>query len=81
MRETVTRAGLSDILTAELQTIEDAAGSRITVQYELLEPDADGCNWSDSVSVRVGPKASPEYLRPIVSDIIKRARSRYNISG
>ena len=77
--ELVTQSELSAILTAELQKIEDCAGSVITVKYRLQEPDDEGCNWSDDVSIRVGPKASSSYVIPHVEGIVRRARARYNL--
>lgn len=77
-RELLTFAELSGWLTAELQKAEDAAGSSIAVQYVLQEPDQDGCNWSDSVNLRVGPSASKEALAPYVARLIHDARARFN---
>jgi hypothetical protein len=79
-RRLVSKKQLSEILTSELHKIEDAEGSRITVQYSLREPDPDGCNWSDSVIVGVGPKASSEYLTPHVQRIVAAARREYNVT-
>lgn len=81
MRELVTKAELSAILTKELQAMPDAAGSKLSVQYALQEPDADGCNWSETVIVSVGPKATAEYLTPLAAAIIRRARQRYNVGA
>ncbi len=78
-RQLLTIEELSKRLTAELQTVEDGKGSEITVRYRLREPDADGCNWSDTVSVRVGPNATSEYLAPYVSRIVRQARAKYNV--
>ncbi|MBK9520512.1 MAG: hypothetical protein IPO13_02630 [Rhodocyclaceae bacterium] len=80
-RELVTLSELSDRLTTELQKAEDAAGSKITVQYMLREPDATGCNWSDSVVLQVGPNASKESLAPYVAQLVQHARQRFNVNG
>ena len=79
MRKLVTMAELSELLTMELQSIEDAEGSIISVSYLYRESDSAGCNWSDSVTVNSGPKASADYLAPYVAEIVARARQRYNI--
>ena len=78
-RELVTLDELSARLTSELQEIEDCEGSEITVKYRLREPDADGCNWSEDVSIRVGPNATAEYLTPYVDSIVTRARAIFNV--
>lgn len=79
-KELVTLGELSARLTSELQEVEDCEDSEITVKYRLKEPDTDGCNWSDDVSVRVGSKATSEYLQPHVSRIVHCAKSRYNVT-
>lgn len=80
-RELLTLAKLSDWLTAELQRAEGAAGSSIAVQYMLQEPDQDGCNWSDSVILKVGMSASKETLAPYVVQLIQDARKRFNVKS
>ena len=75
MRKLVARAELSKLLTEELQTIEDAEGSTISVPYLYRQPDSTGCNWSDSVTVNPGPRASASYLgvaRVVRTDFLVR---------
>ena len=79
-RALLTRAELSAWLTAELQKVPDAEGSEVTVQYTLREPDAAGCNWSETVVLRVGQKASVEYLQPHVRHLVEVARTKFNVS-
>ena len=78
-RQFVTLEELSTLLTDELQLVEGAAGSRITVQYKLFTPDPDGCNWLDSVVVVTGPNASVEILRTHVQRLVQNARQGFNI--
>ena len=78
-KTTITLSELSAWLTTELQKIPDAGGSEITVQYSLREPDAYGCNWSDTVVLRVGEDASSEYLQPYVRQLVDVARKRFNV--
>ena len=78
-RTLLTLNELSAWLTAELQKVPDAEGSAITVQYALREPDADGCNWSATVALHVGPNASHEYLQPCVSQLVVVARKQFNV--
>lgn len=80
-RTLLTLNELSAWLTTELQKIPDAGGSEITVQYALREPDADGCNWSDTVVLRVGQTASHEYLRPYVRQLVGVARKKFNVKA
>ncbi len=80
-RTLLTLSELSAWLTTELQKISDAEGSEITVQYALREPDADGCNWSDTVVLRVGKAASSEYLQPYVRQLVEVARKRFNVKA
>lgn len=70
---------LSAWLTTELQKIPDAGDSEITVQYALRDSDEDGCNWSDTVVLRVGHAASAEYLQPYVQQLVGIARKRFNL--
>jgi hypothetical protein len=78
-RTLVALTELSEWLTLELQKVPDAGGSKITVQYALQTPDAEGCNWSDTVVLGVGKDATPEYLQPYVRQLINAARSRFNL--
>ncbi len=75
----LTLSELSAWLTAELLKISDAEGSSITVQYALREPDTDGCNWSDTVVLHVGPNASHEYLQSHVRHLVLVARKKFNV--
>lgn len=70
---------LSAWLTTELQKSPDAGDSEITVQYALRDPDEEGCNWSDTVVLRVGHGASHEYLQPFVQQLVGVARKKFNV--
>jgi hypothetical protein len=80
-RELVTLSELSARLTDELQKVSDAAGSAIFVRYMLQEPDEEGCNWSDSVILKIGSGVSREVLTPYVTQLMQDARKRFNVEG
>jgi len=80
-RELVTLSELSARLSDALQKVSDAAGSAISVQYKLQEPDEEGCNWSDSVILKIGPNTSREALVPYVTQLMQDARERFNVKG
>ncbi len=46
MLELNTRRELSDWLTRQLNGHPGCGETKVTVQYQLVEPDAQGCNWS-----------------------------------
>lgn len=77
-RKAVTRAELDEWLTQEICKVEDCDGSRLAVQYLLVEPDANGCNWS-GVIAHVGPNTTADAIQPIASRIVDRARSKFNL--
>ena len=78
-RELLSLTQLSEWMTSELQKNEDCEGSTVRVQYKLQKPDADGCNWSDSVVFSPGPKVSKETLTGLVGDIVRAARVNFNV--
>lgn len=78
-RKTVTREELDGWLTQEICKVEDCDGSRLSVQYLLAEPDADGCNWS-GVTAQVGPNTTGEQIQPIMAKIADRARALFNLA-
>ena len=45
----------------------------------LAEPDESGCNWSDSLYLNAGD-VSPALYRPVVREVLVRARSGINIT-
>lgn len=78
-REWLTRQELNNRLTAELRKVKDTAGWEIRVTHLLARPDEYGCNWSDAVVVRVGPRASNGALLPFIAKIVDQARRKYNL--
>jgi hypothetical protein len=79
MRELKTRQQISQWITQRLQIFPDCAGANVTVQYELQEPDADGCNWSRDLILNYGRSDSDavlQHLRPLHQE----ARRRFNVS-
>ena len=77
-RQAVTLAALNDILTREIQKIEDLEDATLKCQHILAEPDDKGCNWSGPL-LNPGSKGSFEYADPHVRRIIVSARARYNV--
>lgn len=54
MRELKTRSEISDWLTRQLNAHPGCTETRLTVQYELQQPDAEDCNWSDELRINYG---------------------------
>jgi hypothetical protein len=78
MRELKTRRELSDWLTRQLNGHPGCGETRVTVQYQLVEPDADGCNWSRDLNLNYGRDDSlvvHQHLRPLFEE----ARRRFNV--
>ena len=79
MRELKTREEISEWLNRELRKHPDCQGTRVSVQYELREPDADDCNWSRDLIINYGGDDSVlvhQHLRPLFEE----ARRRFNVS-
>jgi hypothetical protein len=78
MRELRTRREVSEWLTRELRAHSGCQGTIVTVQYQLREPEADGCNWSRDLVINYGRDNSEvvhRYLRPLFEE----ARRRFNV--
>ena len=78
MWEFKTRAEISGWLNQELRKHKGCDEARATVQYELCEPDADGCNWSRDLIINCGGDDSVlvnQHLRPLFEE----ARRRFNV--
>lgn len=79
MRELRTRKEISEWITTELRKHSACTDARVSVQFELREPEPDGCNWSDNVIINSGKSDREEvleHLRPI----LHRARRSFNVS-
>lgn len=77
-RTLVTSENLAEWMTAELRKVEDCGDCGVGDVNRLQQPDADGCNWSDSLTVRSGG-VPLEYFRPHLEKIVARARAEFNL--
>jgi hypothetical protein len=78
MREFKTRAEISAWLNQELHKHKGCEETHATVQYELREPDEDGCNWSRDLIINYGRDDRVlvnQHLRPLFEE----ARRRFNV--
>jgi hypothetical protein len=78
MRQFKTRAEISAWLNRELHKHKRCGEARVTVQYETLEPDEDGCNWSRDLIINYGGddrELVDQHLRPLFEE----ARRRFNV--
>ena len=78
MREFKTRAEISAWLNQELHNHKGCEEARASVQYEMLVPDEDGCNWSRDLFNNYGRNDSVlvnQHQRPIFEE----ARRRFNV--
>ena len=79
-RSLVTLDDLSAWLTEQVSAMEDCEGTTVTVQYALREPDADGCNWSESnIVFNAGRHASRDAVFQHIANLIPEARRRFNV--
>ena len=77
-KELVTADQLANWITTELQKVEGCQYCKITGVTPLREPDSEGCNWSDSVTVSSGGVPA-DYFMPPVQRIILEARKKFNL--
>jgi hypothetical protein len=78
MRELKTREEIRDWLNRELHQHPNCQETRVSVQYQLQEPGADGCNWSRDLVINYGRDDSVvvhQHLRPLFEE----ARRRFNV--
>lgn len=77
-RTLVTPEELAAWMTAELRKVEGCEECSVGAANRLQQPDAEGCNWSDSLVVRSGGLAH-EYFRPHLNRIVAQARAQFNL--
>lgn len=78
MREFKTRGEISTWLNQELHKHKGCEETHVTVQYELLELDEYGCNWSRDLIINYGRDDDvivTKHLRPLFEE----ARRRFNV--
>jgi hypothetical protein len=78
MREFKTRDEISAWLNESLHKHPGCEEANASVQYELLEPDEDGCNWPRDLVINYGRNDSVvvnQHLRPLFEE----ARRRFNV--
>jgi hypothetical protein len=78
-RTIVSRDELNKILTEELQAHSDCEGTKVTVLYDLAEPDDKGCNWSADVSLRLGDGVDKEHASLLAAAIVQKNRLLFNL--
>jgi len=79
MRQLKTRQEISDWLTDNLHAIPGCSETTVSVQYELREPEQDGCNWSRDLVINYGRDDSEVVTRHLRS-LYEDARRRFNVS-
>jgi hypothetical protein len=78
-RAIVSREELNKILTEELQCHEGCEGTKVTVLYDLAEPDDKGCNWSADVTLRLGNGVDKEHASLLAAAIVEKNRLLFNL--
>ena len=78
-RKIVSMDTLSEWLTTHVSNHEDCEGTNVSVQYKLLSPDSNGCNWSESVILNPGPNADKQMLMTILANAVRDAREKFNV--
>jgi len=80
-RKLLTIEELSDWFTEEIQRTAGFAGTTISVQYPLAEPDDDGCNWSTDLIINFGDDANPDDVRrALEAALMPFARRTFNLT-
>jgi hypothetical protein len=79
-RKIVSRDELNEILTEELGSCEGCEGTKVTVLYDLAEPDDMGCNWSADVSLRLGNGVDKEHASLLATAIVQKNRLLFNLT-
>jgi len=65
-------------LTAELRKFEGCEKCEVMAVMRLYEPDETGCNWSSHITVKA-TGVPQDILNSAVSEVIRRARPKFNI--
>lgn len=81
MPDTVTAISMKDLaqwLTTELRKFEDCEDCLVSGVYRLATPEQGGCNWS--MGYMRATNVPLAILDPAISDVIARARQRFNIN-
>ena len=77
-RTLVNAPDIAQWLTESLRKVEDCQDCAVSGVVALQEPEADGCNWSDSLTVNSGG-VSLDYYGPYLAKLIAEARLRFNL--
>ena len=78
-RDYITAPMLADWLTQRLRLDRGCAGCSVVLPIHTLpEPDAEGCNWSDNLTVRLGDNPDADY-EAVLKSAVEAARRRFNI--
>jgi hypothetical protein len=77
-RKLLSTEELESWLTAELGKFEDCEECEVMAVMRLRKPGRTGCNWSSNLKVRA-TGVPQDILRPVVSEVIRRARAKFNI--
>lgn len=80
-RSLISLNDLSAKLTALLQASANDAGSTISIQYSLHEPDATGCNWSSSAVLTTGEGTTADQLHRLAEQLIRDAQKKFNVKN
>ena len=78
-RQLVPLEELSAWISDHVSQQDDCAGTTVSVQYTLQRPDDDGCNWSSSVVINLGPNATLRLVQVHLEAILPAARARFNV--
>ena len=79
MRQLKSRKEISDWMTGKLRMCQGCSTATVTIQFEVLEPYPDGCNWSDDLTVNFGLDDREDVLRNL-RPILAEARRLFNVS-
>ncbi len=77
-RTLVAPSAIEAWLTEQLRTLEDCQDCAVSGVMALQEPDDQGCNWSDSLTVNCGG-VPYQYYGPHLQALILRARKQFNL--
>jgi len=79
-RESISEASLQAHLESELHKFQECNRYRVTAIVKLQSPDAEGCNWSPTITTESGSRNVRDPCMEIAERIVAEARKRFNLA-
>ena len=79
-REAISENALRTYLEGELHKFQECNRYRVTGVTKLQSPDAEGCNWSPTITLESGSRNVRDPCVEIAERIVAEARTRFNLT-